>query len=220
MNSGNYYNIKEIYYTIQGESGYSGFPCVMLRFAECNIRCNYCDTPEALTAQDGRLWKQEKLLEKIYSYPCKLIEFTGGEPLVQKGLPELSRILLSEGYTILIESNGTYDISLFPKEVIFILDVKCPDSGAGNTFLVSNLTHISAKDELKYVLSSYDDYTWSVGFIKQHNLQKKCSHIFSPVWGRVEPRSLAEWMLKDGLEDIRMQIQLHKIIWGPKAKGV
>jgi len=216
--------ISEIFYSIQGESCYAGLPCIFIRLSGCNLRCNYCDA--AYTWEEGDPWSIDSILAKVNSYPCDLVEVTGGEPLFQKNCPELLAELSAQGKKTLLETNGSIAINAIPDETVAILDVKCPDSGSKDSFHPDNLllirNRLSASPgsaELKFVLSTHDDYTWAKNFISQHRLVGLLPILFSPVQPGVAAQDLADWILKDGLE-VRLQIQLHTILWPDISRGV
>jgi len=214
------FNIFEIYKTIQGESSYAGLLCVMVRFAGCNLNCTYCDTKEAQTNKNATVLNLDDLIKKIVSYDCELVELTGGEPLIQNNISFLIDKLIELGITVLVETNGSQPISTYSNKAIYIIDVKCPSSGAFNSFLSDNLMSIKSEDELKFVISDKNDYHWAKKFIVNYKLPDKCNIIFSPVLKLISPEQLADWMVNDNLNSIRLQVQLHKIIWGHDRQGV
>lgn len=216
--------ISEIFYSIQGESSYAGLPCVFVRLSGCNLRCNYCDA--GYTWEDGDPWNIDSIMEKVLSYPCDLVEVTGGEPLLQENCSELLAKLVAQGKTVLLESNGSFSINTLPDKVIAILDVKCPDSGSANTFHRDNIAlirkRISANpgsSELKFVLSTKRDYIWAKDFIRHHELSGLLPILFSPVQTGVAGQDLARWIMEDGL-NVRLQIQLHTVLWPDIRRGV
>jgi 7-carboxy-7-deazaguanine synthase len=217
-------NISEIFYSIQGESSYAGFPCVFIRLSGCNLRCNYCDAD--YTWADGEVQSIDSILSAVDCYPCTLVEVTGGEPLFQKECPELLEKLIERGKTVLLESNGSIAITQVPDAVIAILDVKCPDSGSEDTFHPDNINRIRQRlsaapgsCELKFVLSTRNDYLWAKDFIIHHELIGLLPILFSPVQNGVSALDLAEWIMKDGL-NVRLQLQLHTILWPNISRGV
>lgn len=212
------FNIHEIFYSIQGESSYAGFPCVFIRFSGCNLRCLYCDTSPAWG--EGTQLELESVLQKIGVYECRLVELTGGEPLLQENIRELTGVLIKKKYHVLIETNGTRPITDFPRNVIFIMDVKTPGSGEEGRFCTENLNYLKPDDELKFVLKNRLDYDWAKEFIFRHGLGGKVKIVFSPVWGSIDLKEYASWILGDRLTFVRLQLQLHKLIWGPDAQGV
>lgn len=214
------YFVHEIFKSIQGESSFAGLLCTFVRFAGCNLRCSYCDTQEAQNSLLAHRFTADQIIEHIVGLTCPLILLTGGEPLLQKNLEKLCDELGSRGYTVCIETNGTISIEPFSTAVRFIMDVKCPSSGAAHSFYMNNLDYIKPADELKFVLSDRDDYRWATDFISENKLNGRCQLIFSPVWNAIVPHELASWMIEDNLTGVRLQLQLHKLIWGPEAKGV
>ncbi len=209
--------IIEIYKSIQGESLFSGWPCIFIRTAGCNLRCSYCDTKYAY--KDGKEISVKTLLPKIKKYKAKLVEITGGEPLLQKDLILLIKELLRNKYKVLIETNGSLDISNIPVDVIKIIDIKCPGSHMSDKNYFKNINYLTKKDEVKFVITDKSDYDWAKRKIKALSLDKKTNITFSPVWkSKYFCRNLAEWILTDGL-DVRFQVQLHKIIWPLRKRG-
>lgn len=218
--------ISEIFYSIQGESTFAGLPCVFIRLSDCNLRCNYCDA--AYTWEEkGALLSIEDIIAKVNSFPCNLVEVTGGEPLLQDECLQLLSSLVAVEKTVLLETNGSFRIDSVPAAVSCILDVKCPDSGSGNSFDLANIQEIKDRSvvrpgscELKFVLSSKNDYQWAKDFIFKHSLTGILLPIlFSPVQNRIEPHKIAEWIMTDGL-DVRLQLQLHTILWPEISRGV
>ena len=214
------YNISEIYKTIQGESSYAGLLCVMVRFAGCNLNCSYCDTKQAQSTENSTILTHDELIKKISSYNCRLVEFTGGEPLLQEHIDILIEELVDNAFTVLIETNGSQPIKKYSDKAVYILDVKCPSSGESGSFLLENLVSIKPHDELKFVISDKNDYDWAKNFINKHKLSDNCNIIFSPVLKQLSPENMADWIINDGLESVRLQLQLHKIIWGYDTQGV
>ena len=217
-------NISEIFYSIQGESTYAGFPCVFIRLSGCNLRCNYCDADYTWDINESL--SIDTILEQIDQYPADLVEVTGGEPLFQDNCPALLSALLKNGKKVLLETNGSLSIDKLPMELTAILDVKCPDSGSANSFNMKNIGLIrqrlkkkSGSCELKFVLSSKNDYLWAVQFMDDHKLSTLLPILFSPVQGKVAPEHLAQWIMDDGLP-VRLQMQLHTIIWPGVSRGV
>jgi len=215
---------SEIFFSIQGESSYAGLPCIFVRLSGCNLRCSYCDA--SYTWEEGEEFTIDEILKVVDSYPCDLVEVTGGEPLFQKNCPELLNRLVLSGKTVLLESNGSITIDGIPDTVTAILDVKCPDSGSKDSFHPDNIGLIQQRIvtvpgscELKFVLSTKDDYLWAKDFIQQHKLINTIPILFSPVAKGVTARDLAEWIMKDGIQ-VRIQIQLHTILWPDINRGV
>jgi 7-carboxy-7-deazaguanine synthase len=211
--------VNEIFYSIQGESSYAGRPCVFVRLTGCNLRCTYCDTRYAY--EEGKELEIEDIADRVSSYACGLVEITGGEPLLQKDTPMLVDRLLDCGHQVLLETNGSRDISVVDSRCVKIVDIKCPSSGQADRNDLNNLGRLDGHDELKFVIGSRDDYAFAKGVLDsaKDRLPEAGRVHFSPVFGLIPPRMLAEWMLKDHL-NARLNLQLHKIIWGPDQRGV
>jgi len=209
--------ITEIFHSIQGESSYVGQPCVFVRLTGCPLRCTWCDTDYAFYGGQER--SIDEVLAQVQDYECPLVEVTGGEPLVQiECLPFMTR-LCDAGYTVLIETSGAVDIAPVDPRVHVILDVKCPGSAMTDRMHWPNLSRLTAKDEAKFVLADRADYDWAREILAQYDLGVRCKVLFSPVFGKVDVRELAEWILADRLP-VRFQIQLHKHIWASDMRGV
>lgn len=209
--------ITEIFHSIQGESSYAGQPCVFVRLTGCPLRCTWCDTEYAFYG--GHECSIDEALAKMYTYGCRLVEVTGGEPLIQtESLPFLTR-LCDAGYTVLLETSGAVDIAPVDPRVHVIMDVKCPGSGMTDRMHWSNLSQLAAKDEAKFVLADRADYDWAREILAQYDVASRCTVLFSPVFGSLDVRELAEWILADRLP-VRFQMQLHKYIWAPDMRGV
>jgi 7-carboxy-7-deazaguanine synthase len=211
--------ITEIFHSIQGESSYAGLPCVFVRLTWCNLRCVWCDSEYTFTG--GVEMSVDQVLEKVRGYGCKLVEVTGGEPLVQKReCCELVKRLCDQDYTVLVETGGSLDAGALDPRAIKILDVKCPGSGeAGHNFW-ANLEHLNPRDEIKFVIKDRADFDFALDVIKKYQLDDREPRLlFSPVWGTVDLQDLAAWIIQTGLPG-RMQLQLHKYIWGPDKQGV
>ena len=217
--------VTEIFRSIQGESTHAGLPCIFVRLTGCNLRCMWCDTAYAFYG--GQSKSVEEVLTAVRNLSqcdgrrlVNLVELTGGEPLLQKDIYPLIDRLLEDRYRVLIETSGERDIGELPPPVIRIVDVKCPGSGEEGAFRMENLDALRPHDQLKFVLADRRDYEWAREFLAQHPLQEKVEAIlFSPVFGQLEPRLLAGWILEDGLP-VRLGLQLHKFIWEPEARGV
>jgi 7-carboxy-7-deazaguanine synthase len=210
--------ISEIFCSIQGESTYSGLPCIFIRLAGCNLRCDYCDT--TYSYESDIEFSVADIISKVKDYdPVKLVEITGGEPLLQSEVYQLFELLHQDGFTILIESNGSISLRDVPEYIIKIVDVKCPGSGEKDSFLLENLEFIhKKKDEIKFVLSDNFDYNWAKDFITKYKLNDY-EILFSAVSDRLDQQDLAQWIVEDGLS-VRMQLQLHKVIWDKDKRGV
>ena len=209
--------INEIYYSIQGESSKAGLPCVFVRLTYCNLRCTYCDTEYAF--YDGKDLSIDEIIEKINKFDCKLVEITGGEPLVQKESLELMKVLCDKGFTVMLETGGSLSIKEVDPRVKIIMDLKCPSSGMLKKNLYSNLDYLKSGDEVKFVIGSKEDYIWTKDILEKYDIASKCEVLFSVVFGKLEPVKLVEWILEDKL-NVRFQLQMHKFIWEPTAKGV
>ena len=222
----------ELYTSVQGESSFAGMPCIFVRLAGCNLRCSWCDSE--YTFSGGEKFTLDQVEEKIAALvPVKLVEFTGGEPMLQERelLPMMDR-LLNQGYTLLLETSGERPLKNVPAAVHKIMDVKCPASGESGRFRLENLDALTARDEVKFVISDRTDYEFARDFLRQHNLAARCGHILlSPAFTKtptpertaencaLDPRLLVEWMLADQLP-ARLSLQIHKFIWEPLKKGV
>jgi 7-carboxy-7-deazaguanine synthase len=211
--------VNEIFYSIQGESTFAGFPCIFIRLTGCNLRCRYCDTQYAYT--EGKDIPLDKILETVKGFDCNLIEVTGGEPLIQKETPDLISALIKHGYTVLLETNGSQDIRRVDTRCARIIDIKCPSSGMEKENLWKNLDYITPNDQLKFVIGYRQDYLYAKKVLHAASIKrnKKLTITFSPVFNEIDIKDLARWILEDNLP-VRLQIQLHKYIWGDNAKGV
>ena len=208
--------LSEIFYSLQGESSYAGLPCVFVRLAGCNLRCTYCDTKYAYESELA-LSVQEIIKEIEKYHPVKLVEITGGEPLLQSECIELMRILIYDGYTVLLETNNSISLKDVPRDIIKIVDFKTPSSGMSEKMLWDNIQYLNEKDELKFVIADREDFDWSINIVEKYTLQK-FQILFSPVFGKLDQTELAEWILKTKLP-IRLNVQMHKLLWGDK-RGV
>ncbi len=208
--------VNEIFHSIQGESSWAGQPCVFVRLTGCNLRCAYCDTSYAY--EQGLFMEIPDILEQVRRLRCGLVEVTGGEPLIQEESPSLIGRLLDEGYTVLLETNGSIGIGGLDPRCIRIVDIKCPSSGMAGQNDLHNLKELRIKDELKFVIGNREDYEFARDLLSAFPAIG-CKINFSPVSGALAPRSLAEWILHDHLP-VRLNLQLHKIIWGPETRGV
>jgi 7-carboxy-7-deazaguanine synthase len=210
--------INEIYHSIQGESTWAGRPCVFVRLTFCNLRCNYCDTEYAF--YEGKKRSLPEILAEVKGFACPLVEITGGEPLLQKEVLPLMSMLADAGHTVLLETSGAHDISPVDSRVHRIMDLKTPGSGEEGKNLWSNIEHLTTRDEVKFVMGSREDYEWSRDKVQRYALTSRCQAVlFSPIFGRIDPRQIVEWILADNL-DVRFQLQMHKFIWTPTQRGV
>jgi 7-carboxy-7-deazaguanine synthase len=226
--------ITEIYKSLQGESSFAGLPCIFVRLTGCNLRCSWCDSEYTFTG--GRKMSLEEVMSEVHrlSPPrqrTRLVEITGGEPMLQeRDLRPLMQRLLDEGYTVLLETSGERPLGHVPKQVRKIVDVKCPHSGAADTFRAANLATLTERDELKFVLSDRTDYEFARDFLRT-NQPKVNAVLFSPAFRKdargvrsaeqclLDPQTLAQWMLEDGVE-ARLGLQMHKFVWAPETRGV
>ncbi len=208
--------VNEIFYSIQGESSFAGLRCVFVRLTYCNLRCSYCDTQYAF--YEGKEMSIAEIMEKVKSYNCNLVEVTGGEPLVQKESLDLMHELCNSNFTVLLETSGSLPIEEVDKRVKIIMDIKTPSSGMVNKNRYENIKHLKPEDEIKFVIGSREDYEWTKQTIEKFNLSNK-NILLSVVFGKLEPATLVEWMLKDKL-NARFQLQTHKYIWEPERRGV
>lgn len=209
--------INEIFHSIQGESSYAGLPCVFVRLTACNLRCSWCDTAYAFTK--GSAMSLDEIIIKVRAHAFPLVEITGGEPLLQPAVLPLMIALCDAGKTVLLETGGSLDITPVDLRVTIIMDLKCPGSGECDKNRYANLRHLTAKDEVKFVIADRADYDWAKRQLAEHNLAARCAILFSPVWEKLPLQTLADWILADRLP-VRLQTQLHKHIWGATARGV
>lgn len=209
--------ITEIFKSIQGESSYVGLPCSFIRITGCNLRCGYCDTTYAYN--DGVEMSILSVIESIAELEAKLVCITGGEPLSNKDTPFLIENLLDKNYTVLVETNGSYDIRIIPQKAIKIMDIKCPDSNMSHQTHWQNINYLTKGDEVKFVINSQKDYEWTKDVIKEYRLSEITNVLLGTVFEKISPRLVVQWMLEDNL-DVRFQLQLHKHIWEPQARGV
>ncbi len=210
--------VTEIFKSIQGESTWAGLPCIFVRLTGCHLRCIWCDT--AYAYYDGEKMAIEAIVARCESFNCPLVEITGGEPLLQDRSPLLAQMLIDKGFTVLCETSGALPIDRLPAEVIKIMDLKCPDSGECERNDWDNIARLGERDEVKFVIASRRDYEWSRDVVDQHALDERCAAVlFSPAFGAIEPRDIAEWMLADGV-NARFQLQMHRLIWPPGTRGV
>ena len=213
--------INEIFYSIQGESTFAGQPCVFVRLTGCDLRCTYCDTEYAF--YEGKRRSLDEILAEVGKYPCRIVEVTGGEPLLQKRVHTLMSRLCDAGYTVLIETSGAHDIAPVDARVHRIMDLKCPSSGECERNRMENLPLLGVRDEVKFVIGTEEDYAWAKaqvlagvpGWADRVN-----AILFSPVFGKMTPLDLATRVMADALPRVRMQLQMHKLIWEPNQRGV
>jgi len=216
-------DVCEIFYSLQGESSFAGLPCVFVRLSGCNLNCSWCDTVYAKTESTRIAIKD--ILHKVKSFGCNLVEITGGEPLIQQKTPYLITLLIDEGFNVLVETNGSISIENLPCECIKIIDIKCPSSNESLHNFFGNLTFMTQKDEIKFVIASKKDYKFAKNIIENKlqsyypvKIMNKHIHL-SPVFGKIDPADLGSWILKDRLK-ARLSMQIHKIIWAPEMRGI
>ena len=209
-------DLAEHFLSLQGESTHAGRRCYFLRLAGCNLRCRYCDTQYAWERSAGTPRETEELTALVLASGCPLVEVTGGEPLIQEGTPELCRRLLDVGLEVLLETNGSLPLESIPPEVRKIVDCKLPGSGMADRNCTANYARLLPHDEVKFVTGSREDFDFAMEVIRRYRLAEKTPNLlFSPVWGRIAPEELARWVIDSGAP-IRMQLQMHKVLWGNK----
>lgn len=209
--------VCEIFASIQGESTYAGLPCVFVRMTGCNLRCVYCDTTYAY--EEGIEMSGDEIIEKVKGYGIKLVEITGGEPLLQKDVLSLMERLLDDGFTVLLETNGSVSIKDVDKRAVIIMDIKTPKSGMFEKMDLLNLKYLKHNDEAKFVVIDREDYEWVRDFIKDYRLTDKCKILLSPAYGVLSPENLCKWIIDDRLL-VRFNLQLHKYIYGSDRRSV
>lgn len=209
--------INEIYYSVQGESTHAGRPCIFIRLTYCNLRCSYCDTEYAF--YEGKDMEITHIMKEIQQWDCNLVEVTGGEPLFQEECIILLNELVNSNFEVMLETGGSLPISDVPKKVIKIVDFKCPSSLMVKKNLWSIVEDLKAHDEIKFVIGNREDFDWAKDRITEYSLEKICTLLFSPTFGKIDPQEIVEWILAENLP-VRMQMQMHKMIWNPEEKGV
>jgi 7-carboxy-7-deazaguanine synthase len=215
--------VTEIFHSIQGESTWTGVPCTFVRLTGCPLRCSWCDTEYSF--HGGERMELDRILERVREIGCPVVEITGGEPLVHRNAFTLADRLLEEGFTVLVETSGSEDVSPLDRRVHVIMDLKCPGSGESKSNRWENLDHLDERDEVKFVVADRADYEWARGVIRERGLDRRVEEVslravlLSPAWDRMDRRALAEWILEDRLP-VRFQTQLHKHIWDPATRGV
>ena len=209
--------INEIFFSIQGESTRIGLPCVFVRLTSCDLRCVWCDTVYAFN--EGTEMSIDVILKKVEDYNCKLVEITGGEPLLQANVHLLMKRLCDENYDVMIETGGHRDVSGIDPRVKRIMDIKCPSSLMEKRNRWENIQALTPQDEVKFVIAHETDYDWAKNVMQKYNLTARCTILMSPVFGNIENRTLAKWILRDHLH-VQFQLQLHKYIWDPTTRGV
>ena len=209
--------INEIYYSVQGESTHVGRPCVFIRLTYCNLRCTYCDSEYAF--YEGKDMEITHIMNEIKQWDCNLVEVTGGEPLFQDKCINLLNELVKSNYEVMLETGGSLSISDVPKKVIKIVDFKCPSSAMEKKNLWSIVEDLQPNDEVKFVIGNREDFDWAKDRITEYALDKRCTLLFSPTFGKIAPQLIVEWILVENLP-VRMQMQMHKMIWSPDKQGV
>jgi 7-carboxy-7-deazaguanine synthase len=209
--------VCEIFASIQGESTYAGLPCIFVRMTGCNLRCTYCDTTYAY--DEGTEMTVKEIIDAVCSYGFNLVEITGGEPLLQKDAGSLISQLLDLHFKVLIETNGSMDIRDVDRRAIIIMDVKTQGSGMSDSMRMENLSLLKKSDELKFVITDKADYDWACALVRKFSWPEKCTVLFSPVYGKLSPSELSKWIIADKMP-VRMNLQLHKYIYGPDQRGV
>jgi 7-carboxy-7-deazaguanine synthase len=210
--------ISEIFHSIQGESTFAGRTCVFVRLTGCDLRCSWCDTVYAFTG--GRTRAVDDVVGEVMAFGCDLVEVTGGEPLLQEDVYPLMERLIERGCTVLLETGGHRSVARVPEAVVKVLDIKCPGSGEAQTTEWANLARLGPRDEVKFVIADRADYEYAKEILARHDLERRRGAVlFSPAYGILDAKDLAAWVLEDRLP-VRVQLQLHKLIWGPEARGV
>ncbi len=215
--------ISEIFYSVQGEAFYSGYPCIFIRTSGCNLKCSWCDTKYA---DKGSLLTIKEILDKVKNFNnCKLVELTGGEPLRQPSSIKLMSYLIDQNYKVLLETNGSCDIKDVPQKVHIILDIKCPSSGMSTYNLLSNLNYLKPTDEIKFVVQDRSDFDWAKSFILSHSLNKnqtsdKSNLLVSAIFGKLKLEDLVQWIKETPDIHFKLNVQIHKFIWDPSRRGV
>jgi 7-carboxy-7-deazaguanine synthase len=216
-------SVTEIFHSIQGESTWIGVPCTFVRLTGCPLRCVWCDTAYAF--HGGERMTLGEIVARVAAFPARVVEITGGEPLAQPAAYELAERLLDAGYTVLVETSGALDVAPLDPRVHKVMDLKCPGSGEEHRNRWENLEHLTARDEIKFVLKDRADYEWARDTIRARGLDRRVAEgtlralLVSPVWGEIDLEALAGWILEDALP-VRLQVQLHKLVWGPERTGV
>ena len=215
--------VTEIFHSIQGESTWIGVPCTFVRLTGCPLRCEWCDTEYSFYG--GKRMTLESIVERVRDIGTPVVEITGGEPLIHRNAFRLAETLLDEGYTVLVETSGAVDVAPLDSRAHKIMDLKCPGSGESSRNRWENLDHLTPRDEVKFVVRDRRDYEWTRRVVEERGLARRVRDgelralLVSPVWDEIELRDLGDWILEDGLP-LRLQVQLHKLVWGPETKGV
>jgi len=219
MSDPQHLSVSEIFHSLQGEGARVGVPCVFVRLAGCTLHCNWCDTRYAAAVAVGSRMTIDEVLERVAAFECRTVEVTGGEPLLQSAVYPLMTRLLERFDTVLLETSGSVSIADVDPQVVRIVDIKCPGSGEADRNHWLNIDLLTPRDEVKFVLQDRADYEWAKEIVARHDLTGRCQVIFAPVYERLPLRTLAEWLLADRL-DVRLGLQLHKLIWPEAERGV
>jgi 7-carboxy-7-deazaguanine synthase len=211
------FRVNEIFVSIQGESSYAGIPCIFVRLTGCNLRCSYCDT--AYAYDEGLVISLSEIIERVKRYECRNVCITGGEPLLQENINKMINLLKKNHFNVYIETNGSQNIDILPKGIVRIVDIKCPGSGMEQEMDWKNIKRLTCNDEVKFIISSKRDYEWAKEITKKYKIVDRTTVLFGLAHGKLKPKTLAGWILKDGL-DVRLQLQLHKIVWPDKTRCV
>jgi len=209
--------VNEIYMSVQGESSYTGLPCVFIRLTGCNLRCEWCDTAYAF--YEGRSMSIDEIVDKVKSFGVNLVEITGGEPLIQENAYPLMNRLIGKGFKVMLETGGSLSLEKVPRDIIKIMDIKCPGSGEHKNNNLDNLKFLEPKDEVKFVILNRHDYEWCCDIIHKYKIDQIAHILISPVYDKLELKEMVKWILEDQLP-VRVQTQLHKIIWDKNTIGV
>jgi len=209
--------VAEIFSSIQGETSFCGLPFVFARLSGCNLRCRYCDTTWAYDS--GQKFTVEKVISRVSAFGINRVCVTGGEPMLQEETPDLVSKLLDLGFLVLVETNGAVPLSGLDPRAVKIMDVKCPSSGEHEKMHWENFRRLGGRDEVKFVISNREDYEYAKDVLQKHHVEARRKALFSPAFGALSPELLAQWILEDAL-DVRLQLQIHKLVWGPERKGV
>lgn len=209
--------VIEIYQSIQGESSLTGIPCTFVRLAGCPLRCKWCDT--VYSFEGGSILTLAEIVTQVQALAPRTVELTGGEPLAQTQTNQLAEMFVAQGFKVMIETSGSEPIEFLPKETHIVMDVKCPGSGMSSKNKLGNLQHLKPTDDLKFVVASQEDFDWSCKFVQDHQLEDKVNLLASPAFGHVDPKDLVTWILSAPVT-FRLNLQIHKYIWGPRVKGV
>ncbi len=209
--------ITEIYASVQGETQYAGLPCTLVRTTGCDLRCSYCDTAYAF--HGGQDLSLDEVVAEVHKLGAPLVLLTGGEPMLQQEIPVLAERLIAAGHKVMIETSGAHPVDALPPGVIRIVDVKTPGSGESHKMRWDVLDGLRREDAVKFVLADERDYLWAADVIRKRDLASKAEVLLSPVHGRLDPRDLVTWLLRDRLQ-VRLNLQIHKYVWGADARGV